>query len=889
MFRKLKSLDKIFLGIFTTILVIVFFVCAVIRTELIDMVLKRAVAQLNMASELTTSTLAKEIQSGNHRYAWKQLIRGIEKDGLKIFNIVNSNHEAVVDDIDFQNLIEKLEKNHSWYVYEAGENEIRIDKEYRLVKISNKVQSSIESQAEYTIEYYYDIKFISDAVSSITYSIFFVTIFLLFLLLLGFIFLKKSFEKSLFLISQGVETILTNSLMKDKTKVLVDEYFSTKYFLEDFRKRYEKSRTEALQSKTYAAIAQTSQMLAHDVRKPFELISMMLNKLKATTPTQLTKIVERYTPEIERTISNVDAMVDDVMEINRNTKPIRNLISIKRIIAESLSTVCRSLVESDVKISYKFNHTMMLHVADQKIQRAFINIIGNAIQAMDGKGRLDISTREELDKKVTTINIRNYGSYIEKQNLNRIFEAFYTANKTRGTGLGLLIAKKIVTVHGGDIWCDSSKEDNYVDFGFTLPISIDNKDSFQIELPGNSKQLELNSGFVSIKEEETTNKQYKVILIEDDSFFAGELIEGMSDANIIHFTSPGDFLAEIKSDPILIDTISGIILDNYFENDSFYTGLLLGKKLKEDFSFDQPIILFSSGYYEKQEIEEGGIDLSLPKAPILWSQIISKIPHRVKSHNDLVEEIKYRKPHELFSRRQKSIFSRIRHDIRAKLAKLETLTNKLKAGTEGDLTLDLFKERNLFIREYLTFFDEESINMANNSLIFNQEGELDKNQLSFDDIDKISKELRTFRDSWVFSDRYWFPEIDTHTPKSNDFGKQFAEKIEQGMHLEEVTSRNKEEPAKMNFKVLLTLKDKKYEKKLFKDLSYRENISVTDDANELRNCSVVHTDNQDIIDEALDLGIYVLSVSKLISDNEDIQKVVNKIVTRQKVLAMTPS
>jgi signal transduction histidine kinase len=89
-----------------------------------------------------------------------------------------------------------------------------------------------------------------------------------------------------------------------------------------------------------------------------------------------------------------------------------------------------------------------------QLYRAFLNIFINASQSMDNGGRIDIHARE--DKEGFYIEIADTGCGISQENLNRIFNPFFTT-KDKGTGLGLSIVRKIIEGHKGTIAIQSQE------------------------------------------------------------------------------------------------------------------------------------------------------------------------------------------------------------------------------------------------------------------------------------------------------------------------------------------------------------------------------------------------------------------------------------------------
>ena len=92
------------------------------------------------------------------------------------------------------------------------------------------------------------------------------------------------------------------------------------------------------------------------------------------------------------------------------------------------------------------------------------NLLNNAVHALDGQGEIDVTASS--DSQFVTIQVRDSGSGIPVENLEKIFEPMFTTKKT-GTGLGLVICKSIVDQHNGSI----SVSNKPTTFTVKLPIS----------------------------------------------------------------------------------------------------------------------------------------------------------------------------------------------------------------------------------------------------------------------------------------------------------------------------------------------------------------------------------------------------------------------------------
>ncbi len=304
------------------------------------------------------------------------------------------------------------------------------------------------------------------------------------------------------------------------------------------------------QARTDEAIARTTQMLAHDVRKPFSMLRIGLAMLgNAKDPENVKKVMSRVVPQIDSAMSGVDGMLADVMEIGSSSvKLIQEAVSPESIIESTLGDVVRIYPDAKISFSYDFEHTHLAYVHVQKISRVFSNIVDNAFQEMRYKGSMWFKTLES--NGMIAFCIGNSGSVIPEENLSKLFDTFFTSGKKGGTGLGLAIAQKVVNAHGGKIWCESSKTPEHpegkVEFLFTLP-TANQLNATTASLPQHSsdiaKQLTLltekiqasisiDKGELSLEEDvllahSSIGRPLRVLIVDDEPIYRSALASHM--------------------------------------------------------------------------------------------------------------------------------------------------------------------------------------------------------------------------------------------------------------------------------------------------------------------------------------------------------------------------
>jgi two-component system sensor histidine kinase PilS (NtrC family) len=123
-------------------------------------------------------------------------------------------------------------------------------------------------------------------------------------------------------------------------------------------------------------------------------------------------------------------------------------------------TKMNKTLRQDVEIVVDMKSQQIIPGNRDKLKQAFLNIVINAVQAMQGvaQPRLEIRTLDKADsgRSLVVVEIQDYGCGMDEVGLRRIFEPFHTT-KDKGTGLGLAITHKIIESHMGRISVESSK------------------------------------------------------------------------------------------------------------------------------------------------------------------------------------------------------------------------------------------------------------------------------------------------------------------------------------------------------------------------------------------------------------------------------------------------
>jgi two-component system, sporulation sensor kinase E len=181
--------------------------------------------------------------------------------------------------------------------------------------------------------------------------------------------------------------------------------------------------------------------LAHEIRNPLGGIQLYASMLKRDLEKDADKV--RVLDRILGAITGLDALVEDMLAFGRDVEPRRQLQPFAPLVEQALGLLRGPLEEKRVRVDVRADGASA-EMDGEMIQRVFLNIVSNAVQAVGVGGRLTVSAEGR------TISFADDGPGIAPEILEKMFTPFLTS-KTKGTGLGLAIAHKIVEAHGGTL------------------------------------------------------------------------------------------------------------------------------------------------------------------------------------------------------------------------------------------------------------------------------------------------------------------------------------------------------------------------------------------------------------------------------------------------------
>jgi two-component system NtrC family sensor kinase len=234
---------------------------------------------------------------------------------------------------------------------------------------------------------------------------------------------------------------------------------------------HRQTHEKLMRSDRLAMIGQLAAGVAHEINNPLGSILLFNRLVMQQTPAQ--GRVRENLERIEKETKRCHMIVKSLLDFARERKPLVEPLDVNWALDATLQLFEGQFLFQNIEVVKEYTGGLPRTQADQsQLQQVFMNIILNAVDAMNGKGRLTLETKPSAQAGFVDIDISDTGCGIAPENLERIFDPFFTTKGVgHGTGLGLSVSYGIVQSHGGDITVSSTPG-----VGTTFTISLPAED-----------------------------------------------------------------------------------------------------------------------------------------------------------------------------------------------------------------------------------------------------------------------------------------------------------------------------------------------------------------------------------------------------------------------------
>jgi len=257
--------------------------------------------------------------------------------------------------------------------------------------------------------------------------------------------------KSLFV---NIITVLLIAILfqplKNKIQLFVDKYFF-KGSQEALQRENDRLMVELQRTDRLKAVATMAAGMAHEIKNPLSSIKTFSEYLPIKYNDKDYR--DKFTKIVSTEVDKINKIVQDLLDFSK-PKPIEpKLTDIPKLLDNTIDLLSNELIHRNIDIIRQFDPDTPQITADpNKLKQAFLNLFLNSIDAINAKGTITVSTKQQ--DNYLLIQIQDTGKGIPQNDISKIFDPFYTT-KEHGTGLGLSIVHGIVVEHKGEIFVES--------------------------------------------------------------------------------------------------------------------------------------------------------------------------------------------------------------------------------------------------------------------------------------------------------------------------------------------------------------------------------------------------------------------------------------------------
>ncbi len=300
--------------------------------------------------------------------------------------------------------------------------------------------------------------------------------------------------------------------LNDKLRVANDEMSAANEFLVLQKKELEQlinelkqTQQQLIQSEKMASVGVLTAGIAHEINNPVNFISSGLTGLELLV-NDILEALDEYADShcsmqenckwkqeynridkahrVEDSKKNLPKLIKTIRNgVQRTTEIVKGLRTFSRLDVENMLPsnindlidssliILRTKYKNRIEIIKNYGTFEPVFCFPGKLSQVFLNLLINAIQAIEGEGKIEITTRKLDDSNLIEISIKDNGQGIPEKVRDKIFDPFFTTKVVgEGTGLGLSIVHSIIAEHNGEISV-VSEENKGTEFKINLPIS----------------------------------------------------------------------------------------------------------------------------------------------------------------------------------------------------------------------------------------------------------------------------------------------------------------------------------------------------------------------------------------------------------------------------------
>lgn len=212
------------------------------------------------------------------------------------------------------------------------------------------------------------------------------------------------------------------------------------------------ARRELIRQERISTIGRLASSIVHDLRNPLAAIYGGAEMMVDTDLSQ--PQIKRLATNIYQASRRIQAMLQDLLNVSRGRAAQAEMCRLCEVVEVAIDGHNSAAAAQGVKLVVEVAEEIELPLERARIERVFLNLVGNALEVMPAGGeiRIHASAREDA----VLIEVTDTGPGISKEIREQLFQPFVSFGKKNGLGLGLALSRQTILDHGGDMWAEQA-------------------------------------------------------------------------------------------------------------------------------------------------------------------------------------------------------------------------------------------------------------------------------------------------------------------------------------------------------------------------------------------------------------------------------------------------
>ncbi len=286
-------------------------------------------------------------------------------------------------------------------------------------------------------------------------------------------FISQRILRSLREIQRLAKSISQGNFHKIEGNMPADEFGTVIAAINSMSEELRNREEELIQSKKLASLGILTAGVAHELTNPLNNISMIAQNYQefydVLSEANRIELMKKIEGEAER----IEEIVRNLLDFSKPKEAKLEERDINETVRKSLELMQNTLDISNVEVSTELGQGLpRVYIDDHQIQQVLVNLIVNAVHAMEHGGVLKLATRAGEDGQTVKVDVIDTGKGIAPEFLSHIFDPFFSTKGVGGTGLGLSVSYGIIKNHRGNIRVESTVGAGTT---FTIELPVYNK------------------------------------------------------------------------------------------------------------------------------------------------------------------------------------------------------------------------------------------------------------------------------------------------------------------------------------------------------------------------------------------------------------------------------